>query len=1013
MLVGSEETEVQYDVVYPKVETKNQYGRRLKRSTVGFAPERLLALDAASLGRKFRLRLIPSRNFLDTNFVVVNRWKNHSVYLPQNIIERDCFYTSLPPNRAAITTCGGMRGLITTSTNEYFLINPLPHHIHKRSVNIPHLIVKKLFPTNYYNNSLINDIRWQQNHKHYETDFKSDNSLSLNLYNINSEPKKDNLNNSLDNNKNILGSIFIDDAQNRQFFKMFNNDDNNTLINSSNLNVKCNISEQSWDVQSDLSDLNLIRDYYGSKCLLLNDKLKSKTLRDKLVKNIDIRRNRRRIKRTVSDSDTPIHVETAVFVDRDLVRHMVNNFPTDTERELVRFVLAMVNAVQLLYHDPSLGHAISFVMKRLEILHADPPGLVRSHDIDRFLGNFCSWQGIENPPGDSDPLHWDHALILTGLDLYVLSKNGKLSSQVVGLAPVAGMCTLTSSCTVNEGRHFESVYVVAHEIGHNLGMRHDGPMADNNCDPASYLMSPTLGSGKITWSPCSRRYLEQFLRTPQSRCLMDHSSPSNQLDHGGNGALPGERFNADQQCMLKYGEGSVHASTQPLPEICRDLHCRRDHYTWTSHPALEGTFCSPDKWCRSGRCVVRGLSALQALDQPVDGGWSGWGHFSDCASGCLHGEGGSLSAGSTGVMFASRQCNNPRPENGGEACAGHDRKYKTCVASQCGNVPRMTIRDFADEICLRTQEVDKDLIGTGLQRISSDAREACTVWCYKRGGGSKSRGWSFPDGTTCRTHRAHKPMFCINGVCQEFTCQYDGKRWEEDVFSLSQEMCPSPPKMLFSRDKRREVAVGTWLPTSECFYNCISPGTGIHIVEKRPCRKCNTTASVQLCQPKTQSCGRTLSPVEHATTVCTKYSQKVRRLSGLGMQLSSTNDDPDRSCRLACQDDSVLHRFYLVNGEDGHFPFGTDCSRGETTKKAFCIGGKCLEFGSDDTPLHDSPNGYSLPRVKRSLDYSNMLNDFMNNELNEIMNKIRSSGIQKRREQVTFSIEWENPVDII
>lgn len=28
------------------------------------------------------------------------------------------------------------------------------------------------------------------------------------------------------------------------------------------------------------------------------------------------------------------------------------------------------------------------------------------------------------------------------------------------------MCAATSSCTVNEGRHFESVYVVAHEIGH-------------------------------------------------------------------------------------------------------------------------------------------------------------------------------------------------------------------------------------------------------------------------------------------------------------------------------------------------------------------------------------------------------------------------------------------------------------------------------------------------------------------------------------------------------------------
>ena len=68
--------------------------------------------------------------------------------------------------------------------------------------------------------------------------------------------------------------------------------------------------------------------------------------------------------------------------------------------------------------------------------------------------------------GDSDPLHWDHAVILTGLDVHVLDRDMKISSQVVGLAPVSGMCLPASSYTVNEGRHFESVYVMAHEIGH-------------------------------------------------------------------------------------------------------------------------------------------------------------------------------------------------------------------------------------------------------------------------------------------------------------------------------------------------------------------------------------------------------------------------------------------------------------------------------------------------------------------------------------------------------------------
>ena len=75
------------------------------------------------------------------------------------------------------------------------------------------------------------------------------------------------------------------------------------------------------------------------------------------------------------------------------------------------------------------------------------------------------WQAAENLASDSDPLHWDHAVILTGLDVHVLDRDQE-SSQVVGLAPVSGMCLPASSCTVNEGRHFESVYVMAHEIGH-------------------------------------------------------------------------------------------------------------------------------------------------------------------------------------------------------------------------------------------------------------------------------------------------------------------------------------------------------------------------------------------------------------------------------------------------------------------------------------------------------------------------------------------------------------------
>jgi len=57
------------------------------------------------------------------------------------------------------------------------------------------------------------------------------------------------------------------------------------------------------------------------------------------------------------------------------------------------------------------------------------------------------------------------------------------------------------------------IFNLEHDLFHilSLGMRHDGPLAENECDPGSYIMSPTLGSGKITWSSCSRHYLQMFL----------------------------------------------------------------------------------------------------------------------------------------------------------------------------------------------------------------------------------------------------------------------------------------------------------------------------------------------------------------------------------------------------------------------------------------------------------------------------------------------------------------------
>lgn len=328
----------------------------------------------------------------------------------------------------------------------------------------------------------------------------------------------------------------------------------------------------------------------------------------------------------------------------------------------------------------------------------------------------------------------------------------------------------------------------------SLGMRHD--TSDNNCDPSLYIMSPTLGSGKITWSKCSREYLNKFLESSQAQCLFDRGHSAHSLDHAAEGMLPGERFDADQQCMLKYGKDSVRSRSQPLPDICRDLHCQRDRYTWTSHPALEGTYCGEGMWCKSGVCKLKATAYLethvnfhrpsmkhfpeksanfietqklghykQEFGKSVTG-WSEWSPQSECESGCLYGESGRLKEGSTGLKVSTRTCLDLRVNR--KKCFDLNRRYEACTPKQCFNIPRTTVMEFANQICERAKEFDSDILGVGLQQVALNPDDSCRVFCKTRSGVPKSKNWLFPDGTTCRNAESDfdDAFYCINGRCQ-------------------------------------------------------------------------------------------------------------------------------------------------------------------------------------------------------------------------------------------------------
>ncbi|XP_069944099.1 A disintegrin and metalloproteinase with thrombospondin motifs adt-1-like isoform X1 [Cherax quadricarinatus] len=961
---GERDTVPNYSVFTPLVVGSVEKGGRRTRSTTS------TFLQFNALGRAFNFRLQPNSDLLSPYFVIIGRHGDRADIRDVDRDQLDCYYQGVDQAQGSYNTsiavelCGPVRGVISSPTAEY-VIEPLPQVVRRRR-----------------RTTVRGDLT---SHTHI-------------LY-----TKQDNTGDTVEatglsrRRRSFLPTLQQQQQETRALLGL--RQERQSYYDSYEHVVDSRIRSE-WGEGGGGGGGN--NDFYDERSISDDGK---------------VRRGE------------DLYIETAVFVDRDLYRHMEDNFPTDTEDQVLRVVLAMVNAVQLLYNDDSLGHRVKFVLKRLEVLYGDPPSLHRPNDIDNFLTSFCAWQRQENPPEDTHELHWDHALILTGLDVYTLTSSGRLNSQVVGLAPVAGMCTRSSSCTVNEGRHFESVYVMAHEIGHNLGMRHDGLQAGNNCDPGRYLMSPTLGSGKITWSPCSRRYLDDFLRSQQASCLRDVSAPdSQQMNHEAH-SPPGQRFSADQQCMLKHGVGSHHADSQPLEDICQDLHCRRDHYTWTSHPALEGTSCGHRKWCQRGRCTENAKAPALVPSSLVSGSGEGspagvggkWGVWSECRSACLYGDDGVLSSGSSGLSLSERRC-------GSRSCRGEYR-YRLCSEVQeCSKGQRRTLQDFADDTCRIRAKNSAYLTGLGA-KVPPEGLTQCEVECETTGRGVEASGKSFPDGTVCQS-ASSLPAFCVAAVCTEFRCESNALYGADPLTCRPDVGVPDPHRPLGPSDywklpittttstpppsDIKNPQWGPWSPASTCRFSCLTPAKGIQLVSRK-CQSWGCTGvnkNIQICSPATQDCHRLKSTFEYASEVCGRFKTEVDQLSGVGMQLASTKEDPDRSCTVACQDSVLNYRFYRVNGREGWFPFGTDCSRGShvntpsSSTASYCLNGKCLDFSSEGTPLRNTI--YTEYERSRSLELEPIIERDFPREARPMSTRgWHSWGGRRRRELISSSSKMQ------
>ncbi|XP_077571703.1 A disintegrin and metalloproteinase with thrombospondin motifs 3 [Stigmatopora nigra] len=433
------------------------------------------------------------------------------------------------------------------------------------------------------------------------------------------------------------------------------------------------------------------------------------------------------------------NIEVLLGVDDSVVRF-------HGKEHVQNYLLTLMNIVNEIYHDESLGVHINVVLVRMIMLgYAKSISLIERGNPSRSLENVCRW-AFGQQKGDVDHAeHHDHAIFLT--------RQGFGPTGMQGYAPVTGMCHPVRSCTLNHEDGFSSAFVVAHETGHVLGMEHDGQ--GNRCGDETTMgsvMAPLVQAAfhRYHWSMCSGQELKRYISTYD--CLLDdpfkHDWP--QLPE-----LPGINYSMDEQCRFDFGVGYKVCTSFRTFDPCKQLWCSHPDNPYfcktKKGPPLDGTECGPGKWCYKGHCMWKNPSQVKQ-----DGSWGSWSKHGSCSRSC-----------GTGVRLRTRNCNNPAPINGGQDCPGVNFEYQLCNTDEC---PKH-FEDFRAQQCqLRNTHFEfQSTKHHWLPYEHPDGNKRCHLYCQsKETGDVVYMKQLVHDGTRCSYKDAYS--VCIRGECVKVGC---------------------------------------------------------------------------------------------------------------------------------------------------------------------------------------------------------------------------------------------------
>ncbi|XP_040032303.2 disintegrin and metalloproteinase domain-containing protein 9 [Gasterosteus aculeatus] len=252
----------------------------------------------------------------------------------------------------------------------------------------------------------------------------------------------------------------------------------------------------------------------------------------------------------------------------------------------------------------------------------------------QVLGDFVRWRRDVLLPR----IRHDDAQLIVG-------QPNAYNGNILGMAFVGTVCHVGTAGGINvfsANNLLLASVVVAHEMGHNLGMMHDRDGC--SCNGTSRCIMGAAVGGVSTFSSCSGQDFENLIVRGGGTCLKNQPSPSDVVGVAecGNGRLeegeqcdcgkPGECNNKccdAATCKLTSGSACAQggccsncqikvagtpcrgsANTCDLPEYCNGTagFCPNDFYVMDGLPCQDSQAAA---YCYEGRCQTYGFQCKQ------------------------------------------------------------------------------------------------------------------------------------------------------------------------------------------------------------------------------------------------------------------------------------------------------------------------------------------------------------------------------------------------------------------